>query len=255
MFVSISSVIATVILVGGVLGIPLVPIYAAVDTDGDGLSDQEEQERYGTDPLNGDSDGDGYTDGEEITHGYSPHSGGRMRLSTSDIDHDGLTDALELSFHTNLLLADSDADGMADGLEVEKGFDPRVAGQKKLEKKIEVRLASQRLEYSLGGVKLGDMQVSTGKRKTPTPKGEFSIMNKVPRAWSRTARLWMPNWMAFAGNGKFGIHELPEWPNGQKEGKAHLGTPVSGGCVRLGTEHAKKLYAWAELGTKVVVRD
>lgn len=42
------------------------------DTDGDGLFDFEEVKIYGTDPLNSDSDGDGYLDGEEVKAGYNP---------------------------------------------------------------------------------------------------------------------------------------------------------------------------------------
>lgn len=44
------------------------------DTDEDGLSDREEVRVYATDPRNPDSDGDGYKDGEEVTHFYDPNS-------------------------------------------------------------------------------------------------------------------------------------------------------------------------------------
>ncbi len=43
----------------------------AIDTDNDGLSDNEEN-LYGTDPKNPDTDGDGYSDGVEVKSGYSP---------------------------------------------------------------------------------------------------------------------------------------------------------------------------------------
>lgn len=42
-----------------------------LDSDQDGLSDQEEQS-YGTDPNNPDTDDDGYTDGAEVISGYNP---------------------------------------------------------------------------------------------------------------------------------------------------------------------------------------
>ncbi len=42
------------------------------DTDGDGLTDQEEVEVYGTDPNLQDSDGDGMTDAAEVDYGYDP---------------------------------------------------------------------------------------------------------------------------------------------------------------------------------------
>ena len=48
------------------------------DSDGDGLSDIDEVEIYQTDPLNQDSDGDGYVDGDEVEHGYDPKGPGRL---------------------------------------------------------------------------------------------------------------------------------------------------------------------------------
>ncbi|MCD4761394.1 thrombospondin type 3 repeat-containing protein [bacterium] len=43
----------------------------ALDTDKDGLSDQEEI-KIGTDPRLPNTDGDGYTDGEEVANGFDP---------------------------------------------------------------------------------------------------------------------------------------------------------------------------------------
>ncbi len=43
-----------------------------VDTDGDGLSDDDETLIWHSDPLNPDTDGDGYPDGHEVENGYSP---------------------------------------------------------------------------------------------------------------------------------------------------------------------------------------
>jgi hypothetical protein len=42
------------------------------DSDGDGLTDGEELDVYGTDPLTGDSDGGGVADGDEIAAGTDP---------------------------------------------------------------------------------------------------------------------------------------------------------------------------------------
>jgi len=47
-----------------------------VDTDGDGLTDQREQE-LGTDPNQADSDGDGYSDKVEVDSGYNPLGAGK----------------------------------------------------------------------------------------------------------------------------------------------------------------------------------
>lgn len=42
------------------------------DTDGDGLSDRIEREKYDTLPINTDSDYDGMPDGEEVERGRDP---------------------------------------------------------------------------------------------------------------------------------------------------------------------------------------
>ncbi len=178
---------------------------------------------------------------------------GLVRAAESDTDGDGLTDVLEQSFASDPTVADTDGDGFKDGLEVTSGYSPTSAEPTKLAKMIKISLAKQELAYYLNEVELGRFPVSTGKKGSPTPTGEFKVYSKHPRAWSNRAKLWMPNWMAFYPTGLYGIHELPEWPGGKKEGENHLGTPASGGCVRLGVGPAKLLYDWAPVGTKVII--
>jgi hypothetical protein len=48
------------------------------DTDADGLFDREEARVYGTDPLNKDTDGDSFTDGAEVQAGYNPKGSGKL---------------------------------------------------------------------------------------------------------------------------------------------------------------------------------
>jgi len=117
-------------------------------------------------------------------------------------------------------------------------------------KYVDVNLAAQKLCTVDGNTVLSCYTVSSGKASMPTPKGTFHVQNKSPRAWSSYG-LWMPYWQAF--NGPYGLHELPEWPNGYKEGQDHLGTPVSHGCVRLGIGDAASLYNWTEIGTPVYI--
>jgi len=50
----------------------------SVDSDNDGLFDREEVKVYHTDPLNADTDGDGYLDGAEVKSGYDPKGPGRL---------------------------------------------------------------------------------------------------------------------------------------------------------------------------------
>ncbi len=49
-----------------------------VDSDGDGLFDLEEVKVYKTDPLNPDTDGDGFLDGAEVKDGYNPNGAGKL---------------------------------------------------------------------------------------------------------------------------------------------------------------------------------
>lgn len=122
-------------------------------------------------------------------------------------------------------------------------------------KYIDISLKNQIMVIFQEGEALDAFLISSGKRGMDTPKGSFQIHNKYPRTWSRKYKLFMPYWMAFVGSGQFGIHELPEWPGGYKEGANHLGTPVSHGCVRLGVGSAEKVYEWAEIGTPVIIHD
>jgi len=93
-------------------------IKGPVDTDGDGLTDEEEA-RLGTDPRNPDTDGDGLTDGEEVniykTDPLNP-----------DTDYDRLSDGKEVkTYKTNPLVRDTDKGGVDDGHEVlDDGTDP-----------------------------------------------------------------------------------------------------------------------------------
>lgn len=68
----------------------------AVDTDGDGISDDDEI-AIGTNPTRRDSDGDGADDNVEIANGTDP----RVNNGFNDPDHDGLTSAEEAILGTN----------------------------------------------------------------------------------------------------------------------------------------------------------
>lgn len=118
-------------------------------------------------------------------------------------------------------------------------------------KYIDIDLTTQRLCRVEGPTLIDCSTISSGKAAMPTRTGTYHIQNKNPRQWSSKYGLWMPWWEAF--DGAYGIHELPEWPGGYKEGEAHLGIPVSHGCVRLGVGPAETLYNWTEIGTPVYI--
>lgn len=100
------------------------------DWDGDGLSNQDEEQNYKTDPRNCDTDGDNMFDGEEVQHGFNPLDP-RDGLSTwegrhgADADGDGIPNAWELRYHPTLnpfdpadAQLDSDGDGLKNLYEI-----------------------------------------------------------------------------------------------------------------------------------------
>jgi len=121
-------------------------------------------------------------------------------------------------------------------------------------KSILIDISTQRLGVLSYGFESAKFPISTGTWNYPTPKGAHAITNKIKRAYSRRYGLYMPWWMAIVPSGTYGIHELPEWPNGTKEGEGHLGQRRSHGCIRLGVGPAKALYDWGKVGVPVTVR-
>ena len=88
------------------------PDMSLIDTDGDGLKDMEETQKYHTDPNKKDTDADGISDGEEIlTYRTDP--------LLADTDKDGLNDGLEVNqYKTDPNKADTDGDGLNDYAEI-----------------------------------------------------------------------------------------------------------------------------------------
>lgn len=133
--------------------------------------------------------------------------------------------------------------------EVKKYTKPRITEGKY----IDINIEAQVMTLFENGMFIDSYLVSSGQRGMNTPKGTFSIHNQFPRPWSKQYSLFMPYWMAITPDGKYGIHELPEWPGGYKEGANHLGIPVSHGCVRLGVGPAQRVYEWAYVGMPVII--
>jgi len=159
-------------------------------------------------------------------------------------------DISKTSFTTILPKPKTWSENLAERVEQAKKY---TTARIKEGKYIDVNLATQIMTIFEDGKLIDSYLISSGKPGMDTPKGEHQIYNKYPRPWSSKYGLYMPYWMAITSDGKFGIHELPEWPGGYKEGQNHLGIPVSHGCMRLGVGPAEYVYNWAEIGTKVIV--
>ena len=85
------------------------------------------------------------------------------------------------------------------------------------------------------------VHVSTGAGGV-TPVGSFSVYVKSLMSWSVPFKVWMPYASYFRGG--IAMHQSPDVPS----------YPASHGCVRLPESEAQRVYAFADVGTPVVVR-
>lgn len=122
---------------------------------------------------------------------------------------------------------------------------------KKINQGIEVELNVQKMRICEQGKVKEEFPVSTGKKESPTPSGEFNIIYKTPMLYSKVADSWLPFWVGFYDD--YGFHELPITDDGKRVGEAQIGQPDSLGCIRLKIGDAEKLYQWAKIGTKIII--
>ena len=122
-------------------------------------------------------------------------------------------------------------------------------------KYILVDISEQHMYVYEGDVLIYSFVASTGMGNS-TRVGSFSVLNKIPNAYGATWNIWMPDWLGIYWSGSLqnGIHALPILSNGATLWAGYLGTPISYGCVVLGTYDAQALYNWADIGTPVEIR-
>jgi len=121
----------------------------------------------------------------------------------------------------------------------------------KIRRGIEVDLSQQKLRLCENGKARYQFSVSTGKKETPTPTGEFTIIYKSPMIYSKIVESWLPFWVGFFED--YGFHELPITAEGKRVGEDEIGQPASLGCIRLKIGEAEKLYQFAEIRMRVVI--
>ena len=128
---------------------------------------------------------------------------------------------------------------------------PQVVGAKW----IDINITTQRFRAMRGNTTVYTFLTSTGERGRDTQPGSYKILDKIPNAYSRFWKLWMPYWMGiyWAGASENGIHALPILSNGATLWSGFLGRKVSFGCVILDTASAKLMFNWAEIGTPVTI--
>ena len=130
-----------------------------------------------------------------------------------------------------------------------------------------IRIEKSQPPLSLAdGWLLKSYKVSTGKMPWYTPEGDFRIVNKMPFPKGRDPESPMgTRWMGLAvpyskdeqGNkwdggddpapprSKFGIHGTND--------ESTIGTPASGGCIRMYNRDVNELYDLVDIGTPVQI--
>jgi lipoprotein-anchoring transpeptidase ErfK/SrfK len=135
------------------------------------------------------------------------------------------------------------------------GGDPEAPAFYTGGKSILVDISEQHMYVYEGDLLVYSFVASTGMNNA-TRVGSFSVLNKIPNAYGATWNIWMPNWLGiyWSGNLQNGIHALPILPSGATLWAGFLGTPISYGCVVLGSYESQLLYNWAEIGTPVNIQ-
>jgi lipoprotein-anchoring transpeptidase ErfK/SrfK len=131
-------------------------------------------------------------------------------------------------------------------------------------RKIVLELGKRTISLWEGSKVLGKWPVAIGDSATPTPKGQFSIRNKVTNPQYQSTKTGKNNptigpngplgdrWIGFHATSKdqFGIHGTPPawaWA-------VHQGAAVTQGCVRMLGPHVRALFDQVDVGTPVVVK-
>jgi hypothetical protein len=107
--------------------------------------------------------------------------------------------------------------------------------------KIVINVPERRLFLYQGTAEIANYPVAIGKPGTPSPRGEFAIIQKA--VWGDG---FGTRWMRFSAPwGIYGIHGTNKpWS---------VGTVASHGCIRMYNRDVEKLYAIVPVGTPVIM--
>lgn len=96
----------------------------------------------------------------------------------------------------------------------------------------------------------------SGRTNQPSP-GTYSVFSRSTYtcsiSQSNVCMRWMVRFTHGPSGDNIGFHEIPRQNGVPVQGNSQLGQPLSHGCVRQSTEDAQYMWAWAGIGTKVVV--
>ena len=100
---------------------------------------------------------------------------------------------------------------------------------------------------------------STGTRRSPTPKGEFTLSDASRKEWRlfKTYRTYVRYAVHIQGNYFFHslLYSKPDTSTLSRTSYRKLGSPASHGCIRMLDEDVKWMFENCMAGTKVFVMD
>lgn len=96
----------------------------------------------------------------------------------------------------------------------------------------------------------------SGRLNQPNP-GTYKVFSRSSFTCniqnSSTCMRWMVRFTKGPAGDNIGFHEIPRRNGAPVQSDAQLGQALSGGCVRQSTADAQFMWAWAGIGTTVVV--
>jgi len=96
----------------------------------------------------------------------------------------------------------------------------------------------------------------SGRLNQPNP-GTYSVFSRSSYTCSikssSTCMRWMVRFTKGPSGDNIGFHEIPRKNGVPLQSDAQLGQALSAGCVRQSTADAQFMWAWAGIGTKVIV--
>jgi L,D-transpeptidase ErfK/SrfK len=119
--------------------------------------------------------------------------------------------------------------------------------------RIIVSIADRKLVLMNGDRALKIYDVAVGKASTPSPEGEFRIINRIPNpAWYQPGKVVAPGktnplgtrWMGLSAKG-YGIHGT----NAPKS----IGKAASHGCIRMRATDLEELFELVSIGVIVEI--
>ncbi len=103
--------------------------------------------------------------------------------------------------------------------------------------------------------KVRDTYLVSGSVYDNLDPGTYEVYSRSEQAWGIDDSGSMKYFVRFAqgDNAAIGFHDIPIDDGARVQSVDELGTPLSHGCIRQRRADAKRLWAFAPLGTKVVV--